>query len=155
VAFRAKDGRAFGNRQKQRAYDQRSSVKSDPKGQASGESAGEAQRERPAAGESYTTDPPFDENDVSDSAISDVVQRHGPAMSITISHDHENGSHRVMTRHGKVSHNSTHPNADAAHSHAAAAAGLGPGSQQAASAGFQGEEAPDRPIPGYGGPPRL
>jgi hypothetical protein len=105
MAFTAKDGRKFGNRQQMAAYNERSTTKAtheEPDGDE-GEAEGE---------------------DVSEQPIGEVVAEHGPAHKIVIHHDHEGGKHRVHSHHGGKVHKSEHESADAAHMHAAHAAGL-------------------------------
>jgi hypothetical protein len=64
-------------------------------------------------------------HDVSSRDISDVVKEHGPAHSIVMHHDHENGVHTVTSHHGKHGHmhHSEHKSAAEAHDHARMAAG--------------------------------
>jgi|SRR5215475_3165479 len=126
MAFRAKDGRAFGNRQKMTAYNERSSPKSEPKSEAQGETDAEASSERPASGHDYASqeDPEHDDHDISSMDIGDVVRSHGPASKIEISHDGD--LHNVTSTHSGRRHSSTHPTSAAAHVHAGSAAGLSP-----------------------------
>jgi hypothetical protein len=151
MAFRASDGKAFGNRQKMKAYEERSSTAKEPRGTAKAEDADEEEREEEAkgGGQDYAGDADDGPQDSSQRDIGDVLNEAGPAESITITHDHENGRHTVSSKHGKITHNSTHPNADEAHSHAARAAGLSAGMGQAAQAGMQGIEQEEPRIPGF------
>lgn len=112
MAFKAKDGKAFGNRQQMKAYDERV-----PKG--NGASHQEPDGDEPGAGQG-------EGDDVSSQSIHEVVQEHGPAHKIVTHHDHESGVHKVHSHHGdgKV-HKSEHGSAEEAHDHAAQAAGLG------------------------------
>lgn len=145
MAFRAKDGRAFGNRQKMQAYNDRSSPKSEPKSKARGESPQEAARERPAAGEDYASeyDPPVDENDIANQNIADVVRSHGPANRIEITHDGD--LHNVVSTHGTHVQHSSHPTMAAAHVHAGDAAGLSPDEASTAMGGEGGGEEEEEP----------
>ena len=131
MAFKAKDGKAFGNRQQQRAYDERA-PKEQPEAKADGESDG------------------GDGQDVSHQPIEDVVAQHGPAEKIELQHDHEGGQHHVHSHHGGKHHKSSHGSADEAHMHAAKAAGLNPeeqGEPQQYEAG-EHEGAQEYGIPG-------
>lgn len=105
MAFKAKDGRSFGNRQRMAAYDERepkAEKKQEPEAE-DGEQGGE---------------------DVSHQDINEVVAEHGPAEKIEMEHDHEGGSHSVTSHHGGKKHHSEHASAEEAHHHAGLAAGI-------------------------------
>lgn len=97
MAFKAKDGKNFGNRQKMQAYDER-----EPKAEAK--------------------EPESEPAD--DQSIEEVVAQHGPADKVEIEHDHEGGHHKVTSHHGGHKHHSAHGSAAEAHMHGAKAAGL-------------------------------
>lgn len=49
----------------------------------------------------------------------EVVQEHGPAAEVTVTHDHEGGKHSVHSRHGDGhEHHAEHASAAEAHQHA-------------------------------------
>ena len=104
MSFKAKDGRNFGNRQQQKAYDERA-----PK---------------TAAGEAPDHSEP--DGDEAQGDIHEVVAEHGPADHIEMEHDHANGKHHVTSHHGSVKHHSDHASAKEAHEHAMRAAGEEP-----------------------------
>ncbi len=111
MAYKAKDGKNFGNRQQQKAYD-----------------------ERPAKKESKAPEhaEPDADDMGSDQPIEEVVAQHGPADKIEMQHDHEGGKHTVTSHHGGHKHVAHHGSADEAHMHAAKAAGVTvPGEEQA------------------------
>ena len=123
MAFRAKDGKAFGNRQKQKAYDERQPE------QAEREPAEEkaAEHEEPAG------DGGVFEQEETGTDIHDHVAEHGPAEKVELHHDHEGGRHTKISHHGGKKHVSHHGSADEAHMHGAHAAGVEvPGAEQAA-----------------------
>ena len=111
MAFKARDGKSFGNRQQMKAYDERV-----PKGK--GASHAEPDGDEPGQGEG---------DDVSAQPIHEVVEEHGPAHKIVLHHGAED--HKVRSYHGEpphhVVHRSQHPSAEEAHDHAAQAAGIG------------------------------
>lgn len=100
MAYEAKDGKKFGNRQKMQAYDERG--KSEPKQESEG---GEG-------------------SDMSSQDIGEVVAQHGPADKVEIEHDHAAGKHHVTSHHGGKKHHSEHGSAAEAHMHGARAAGV-------------------------------
>jgi hypothetical protein len=101
MAFAAKDGKKFGNRQKQKAYDE---------------------AKAPAKDESNTpTAEPEDSGD-----IQSFVAANGPADEVTMKHDDDSGEHEVVSSHRGKKHKSKHASRDEAHMHAAQAAGLQP-----------------------------
>lgn len=104
MAFKAKDGKAFGNRQQMKAYDERP-VKKESKAAAHAE-------------------PDGDEG--SDQPIEEVVAEHGPAETIELHHDDAAGKHHVISHHGEHVHKATKAGREEAHEHAQKAAGLQP-----------------------------
>lgn len=133
MAFEAKDGRKFGNRQKQKAYDER-----EPKQEAVKESPKD-QSNSPAASP--------DEADSGD--INSFVAQNGPADDVSIKHDDDAGEHTVESTHGGKKHKSKHASRDEAHMHAAQAAGLQPPQEQAPAPMQQPAQQP-MGIPGLG-----
>lgn len=103
MAFTAKDGKPFGNRQKMNAYNDRAETKV---------------KEPNITAEA--NEPEGD--DVSHMPIEDVVAEHGPAQKIEIEHDHEAGVHKVHSHHGEKTHHSEHASMSEAHEHARKAA---------------------------------
>jgi len=103
MAYEAKDGKKFGNRQKQKAYDEREPKQATPD-----------EHEQP-------TSEPEDSGD-----IHQFVAENGPADEITMKHNDESGEHEVTSSHGGKKHKSKHASRDEAHMHAAHAAGLNP-----------------------------
>jgi hypothetical protein len=120
MAFKSKDGKSFGNRQRQTAYDERKpqhdSKKYSPEKQS-------------GRGESEHSEPDGDEG-ASDQPIEEVVAQHGPAEKMEISHDHAAAKHTVTSHHGGHTHVAHHGSADEAHMHAAKAAGVMPPEQE-------------------------
>lgn len=109
MAYKSKDGKSFGNRQKQKAYDER-----EPK-------------QEPAKDESNTpTAEPEDSGD-----IQSFVAANGPADEVTMKHNDDSGEHEVTSSHRGKKHKSKHASRDEAHMHAAQAAGLNPPQQEA------------------------
>jgi len=135
MAFREKDGRAFGNRQQMKAYEDRVMPKkaasernernerSEPRDRT-GEDEPE-ENEAPSQGEGPEEE--GEGSDISHMDIGEAVQRHGPATEIHIRQSGTGqGGHHVITTHGGRRHTSMHPDADSAHIHAARASGLQP-----------------------------
>ena len=123
MAFKAKDGKSFGNRQQQKAYDERPAKKE-------------------AKGESAHAEPDGDEGSEQD--IHEVVAEHGPADKIELHHDDTAGKHHVVSHHGGYTHKAVKAGREEAHEHAKAAAGVMPEmaedeSAQPAMAGGAGE----------------
>jgi hypothetical protein len=110
MAFKAKDGKAFGNRQQMKVYDERP-AKKEPKGV-------EAQHEEP------------DGDEGSDQDIHEVVAEHGPADKIQLHHDDDAGKHHVISHHGEHVHKVVKAGREEAHEHAKIAAGLSPEQQE-------------------------
>jgi hypothetical protein len=106
MAFKSKDGKSFGNRQRQTAYDERPAKK-------------EAKAEP-----TEHQEPDGDEQSPQD--IHEMVAQHGPAEKIEITHDHAAGKHTVVSHHGGKTHKSEHASAHEAHAHAMTAAGAEP-----------------------------
>lgn len=84
--------------------------------------------------------------DVSHMDIHEVVQQHGPAHKMEISHSE--GSHHVTSHHKGAHHNSDHENAESAHEQAKAAAGISSPDQSKDSEPM--DQAMSSPIPGMG-----
>jgi hypothetical protein len=131
MSYKAKDGKQFGNRQKQRAYDERQSTQPAPDEHETPEAEGETH------GETDTETP-----------IHEFIAQHGPAQKIDIRHDHEAGKHEVTSHHSGKKHHSTHPNAEAAHMHAAKAAGLNQENEQEQAGYAEPSEQQSYAIPG-------
>lgn len=131
MAYKSKDGKSFGNRQKQKAYDER-----EPKQDAAKE---------PAKDESNT--PQAEPEDSGD--IQSFVAANGPADEVTMKHNDDSGEHEVTTSHGGKKHKSKHASRDEAHIHAAQAAGLQPPQQEAAPMAAAPAQQP-MGIPGLG-----
>jgi hypothetical protein len=146
MAFRARDGRAFGNRQRMRAYDERTG--SAPTAGQDRDKDGDQQNGEPSEGPDR--DPEREASpegeDISHMDIDEAVRQHGPADRITIRHS--GGRHEVTSMHDGRMHRSVHPDAMSAHIHAGDAAGLNPESGPGAAA--QGA-APGASIPGIAG----
>ena|ERR1700735_3036015 len=109
MAFAAKDGKQFGNRQQMKAYDERppkKDAKATPNADEQDESGGE-------------------ENSPQD--IHEMVAEHGPAEKVEISH--AEGKHTKVSHHGGATHKSEHASAKEAHQHGMTAAGVEPGEQ--------------------------
>lgn len=150
MAYRAKDGRAFGRRDQQRAYDERSSTKSEPVSVAKGIPSEEEPARSVTTNESGVPhdetnwgpgredDRSSGEDDLSHMDIADVVREHGPAQSVTITHS--GGSHEVTSNHGGRTHRASFPNAMTAHIHAGDASGLHPDMQGGRGANPEDEE---------------
>lgn len=121
MAFTAKDGKPFGNRQQMKAYDERAPKKN---------AAPSAENDEAAGGEEKM---PQD--------IHEMVAEHGPAEKVEIMH-HE-GKHTKVSHHGGKMHTSEHASAEEAHQHGMMAAGMEPGqeeeqqSQMAGAGGMQ------------------
>ena len=116
MAFKSKDGKNFGNRQQQKAYDERK-----PKTE-----------EKHADHEDTEASHPAPDGDQGEQMpIEEMVANHGPAEEVSIHHDHTAGKHSVESTHGGKKHKSEHGSADEAHMHAAKAAGVTvPGEEQ-------------------------
>jgi hypothetical protein len=134
MSFKAKDGKSFGNRQKQKAYDER-----EPKQDAAKESPKD-ESNSPTAQPEEATD---------DGDINSFVAQNGPADEITMKHNDDTGEHDVESTHGGKKHKSKHASRDEAHMHAAQAAGLQPPQEQAPAASQQPMQQP-MAIPGLG-----
>lgn len=106
MSFKSKDGKSFGNRQKQKAYDEREPKQGAEKG--------------PVKDESNT--PQAEPEDSGD--IQSFVAANGPADEVTMKHNDDSGEHEVTTSHRGKKHKSKHASRDEAHMHAAQAAGL-------------------------------
>lgn len=109
MGFQAKDGKSFGNRQQQKAYDERPEKKE--------AKAAPVQHGEPDGDESSPQD------------IHEMVAQHGPAEKVEIVHDHAAGKHSVTSHHGGKTHKSEHTSAHEAHSHGMTAAGVQPEEQ--------------------------
>lgn len=135
MAFKAKDGKAFGNRQQMKAYDERGSAPNDNGENMQDESDEAAGAENDGA-----------ENDEqSPMDIHEHVAEHGPAEKVEISH--ADGKHTKTSHHGGAKHVSHHDSAEEAHQHGMVAAGVGheePDGDEASPAAAGGERA----IPG-------
>jgi hypothetical protein len=107
MAFQAKDGKSFGNRQQMKAYDERP-PKKDAKAMPD--------EQDETGGEGNT---PED--------IHEMVAQHGPAEKVEISHSE--GKHTKVSHHGSATHKSEHASAKEAHQHGMIAAGVEPGEQ--------------------------
>lgn len=133
MAFRAKDGKPFANRQQMNAYDERSASPKDK--DQHGQTMQDEQHES-EGGEMEASDIPIEEH----------VAEHGPAEKVEISHSE--GKHTKTSHHGGAKHVSHHESAEEAHQHGMMAAGVGheepDGDEQPAMAGGGGEGA----IPG-------
>ena len=134
MAFKARDGKSFGNRQKQKAYDER-----EPKQEAAKESPKDESNEPTAQPEEAT----------SDGDINSFVAQNGPADEITMKHNDDTGEHEVESTHGGKKHKSKHASRDEAHMHAAQAAGLQPPAAEPAPAAAMPAQQP-MGIPGLG-----
>ena len=108
MAFQAKDGKSFGNRQQMKAYDERP-----PKKDAK-------------AMPEENNEPDGDEGAPED--IHEMVAQHGPAEKVEISH--AEGKHTKVSHHGGKTHKSEHASAEEAHHHGMTAAGVEPGEQE-------------------------
>jgi hypothetical protein len=104
MAFKAKDGKAFGNRQQMKAYDER----------------------EPKNGSETVHHNEPDGDEASDQPIEEVVAAHGPAEKIELHHDDAAGKHHVTSHHGEHVHKAVKAGREEAHEHAKAAAGLQP-----------------------------
>jgi hypothetical protein len=133
MAFKSKDGKHFGNRQKQKAYDER-----EPKQ--------EAAKETP---QDEANEPTAQPEDADDGDINSFVAQNGPADEITMKHNDDTGEHEVESTHGGKKHKSKHASRDEAHMHAAQAAGLQPPQEQAPAAPMATQQQP-MAIPGLG-----
>jgi hypothetical protein len=111
MAFTAKDGKAFGNRQQQKAYDERAPKKESKPMPENANEAGENEN-----GENSPED------------IHEMVAEHGPAEKVEISH--AEGKHTKVSHHGGKMHKSEHASAEEAHHAGMTAAGVEPGGQQ-------------------------
>jgi hypothetical protein len=109
MGFAAKDGKTFGNRQQQRAYDERAPKK---------ETKAMPDEQDGQAGEN-------EENSPDD--IHEMVAQHGPAEKVEISHSE--GKHSKVSHHGGQMHKSEHGSAAEAHHHGMMAAGVEPTEQ--------------------------
>jgi len=103
MAFKAKDGKAFGNRQQMKAYDER---------------GGSAEK---SAMPDEHQEPDGDENQPED--IHEMVAAHGPAEKVEITH--AEGKHTKTSHHGGKKHVSHHDSAEEAHHAGMTAAGVG------------------------------
>lgn len=131
MAFKAKDGRQFGNRQQMKAYDERGSKSEDKHGQTMQDEHDEAM-----GGEEASSAP-----------IEDHVAEHGPAEKVEIYHGE--GKHTKVSHHGGAKHVSHHDSAEEAHQAGMTAAGVGheePDGDEAAAPAMAG--AGDGAIPG-------
>ena len=113
MAFKAKDGKSFGNRQQMKAYDERSSA---PAGH---DETIEDEQHEAAGGDSSGVH----EQQASDAPIEEHVAEHGPAEKVEI--HHSEGKHTKVSHHGGAKHVSHHGSADEAHQHGMMAAGVG------------------------------
>jgi hypothetical protein len=127
MAFNAKDGKPFGNRQQMKAYDERA-----PK------------KETKAMPEQ--SEPDGDEGESSDMPIHEMVAQHGPAEKVEISHSE--GKHTKVSHHGGKKHMSEHASAEEAHHHGMMAAGVEPGQEEAQPAMAGGGGMQEGGIPG-------
>jgi hypothetical protein len=120
MAFQAKDGKQFGNAQKQRRYDEvkAAAPKDAPKPDAKAEPKEAA---KPAAKESAPKESSGGE-DVSSQPIHEVVAAHGPAQRIIIDISPE-GGHSVETHHNGKVHKAQFGSAEEADQHVKAATG--------------------------------
>lgn len=112
MAFKAKDGKSFGNRQQMQAYDERPPKK---------ETKAMPDEQDGAGGEENSP-----ENSEQD--IHEMVAQHGPAEKVEISH--ADGRHTKVSHHGGKTHKSEHASAEEAHHHGMTAAGVEPGEQE-------------------------
>jgi len=133
MAYKAKDGKSFGNRQKQKAYDER-----EPKDKHQPNTSPEDQSNTPTA---------KPDGDADDGDINSFVAQNGPADEITMKHNDDTGEHEVTSSHGGKKHKSKHASRDEAHMHAAQAAGLQPPQEQAPAAPMAPQQQP-MGIPG-------
>lgn len=129
MAFKAKDGKSFGNRQQMSAYNDRGGSKAMPD-----------QQEEPAEGEDQNTD----QNSPED--IHEMVEHHGPAEKVEISH--AEGKHTKTSHHGGKKHVSEHGSAEEAHHHGMMAAGVEPAGGEAEPAMSGGGAMQEGGIPG-------
>lgn len=113
MAFKAKDGKSFGNRQQQKAYDERPAQSGAKKESKSAERAEHAE----AGGENEGAEQ-------SPQDIHEMVAQHGPAEKVEISH--AEGKHTKVSHHGGKTHTSEHASAEEAHQHGMTAAGVEP-----------------------------
>lgn len=131
MAFKAKDGRQFGNRQQMKAYDERGS---EPK-----QNMQDEQHEAAGGNEG--------EMEASEMPIAEHVAEHGPAEKVEI--HHSEGKHTKVSHHGGAKHVSHHDSAEEAHQHGMMAAGIGheePDGDEAAAPAMAGGG--DGAIPG-------
>lgn len=119
MAFEAKDGKKFGNRQQQSRYDEVKSSNPEEK-----KTAPKEDDSKPVSGADSGGG-----EDVSSQDIGEVVGQHGPATDIHITVSPEGGA-TVESTHGGKKHKSQHGSADEAHMHAAKASGLNPPAQE-------------------------
>lgn len=131
MAFNAKDGKAFGNRQQMKAYDERAPKKSKP-----AEQGGEVQHNEPDGDEAESSDMP----------IHEMIAQHGPAEKVEISHSE--GKHTKVSHHGGRKHMSEHASAEEAHHHGMMAAGVEPAEQEEAQPVMSGGAMQEGGIPG-------
>lgn len=132
MAFKAKDGKNFGNRQQQKAYDDREPKKAAPAKEASA-------KESKAPSEPAEPQPEEGGGDSSNMPIEEMVAQHGPAEKIEMVHDDATGEYSVTSHHGGQTHHSKHGSRDEAHMHAAKAAGVEAPEQQQPAIGMGGE----------------
>ena len=116
MAFRAKDGKAFANRQQQQAYDERGTANGEPKPKAQTHEEPDGDEAEGGVHEMAETETPIEEH----------VQEHGPAHKVEVHHDHEGGRHTKISHHGEgAKHVSHHGSAEEAHDAAKLSAGVG------------------------------
>lgn len=103
MAFAAKDGTKYSNKDSQRTHDRMHSAKSKPYEPTGMEEPGEQPGEEDGA---------------------QIAEQHGPAHTIQIQHDHEMGVHEVHSDHPDGHHHaSQHGSVEEAHEHAHKLAG--------------------------------
>lgn len=93
-------------------------------------------------------DEPMQEPGGDHEEVKQMVAEHGPAHTINITHDHQNGQHHVHHVHQDgFEHHADHPTPEHAHRHAAHAAGLTPpeepGEEPMPSGGDQDDYKPE------------
>jgi hypothetical protein len=105
MAFQAKDGSRHHSASRAKLHDDMAADtaakpmgKAKPDGGAAGADGGEGGGQ-----------------DLSHMPIHEVVAKHGPAHKVEMEHDHEGGSHKKTSHHGKHKHVSEHENAHEAH----------------------------------------
>jgi hypothetical protein len=110
----------------------------------------------------HQPDPDAEMREESPEDIHDVVNEHGPAHTIHMKHDHENGVHQVTSFHGDhepgkeghdgFTHHSKHGSHHEAHKHAGHALGLGEEHEAKETPEYESKEesAMSGAIPGMG-----